>query len=74
MNEEYVGDEVTNGGAFDVAVTSFVLGLVLAIVVLSLFRRAGDGPWTGRCGGSNGLPVRAPREQQPTKQQFTTGV
>ena len=74
-DDNVTGQEITNGGAFDVAVAAFVLGLIQAIVILCLFRRAGDGPAVGCCcAAPNGLPVRAPREQQPTKQQFTSGV
>eukprot|EP00903_Cladosiphon_okamuranus_P019392 g17830.t1 len=62
------------GETFDVAVSGAVFGLIQAIVVFALFRRAGDGPAVGSCCSANGLPIRTPRVQQPTKQQYAAGT
>ena len=68
-------DESTLGETFDVAVSGAVFGLIQAIVVFCFFRRAGDGPgMRSSCCSSNGLPVRTPRVQQPSKQQYAAGA
>lgn len=67
-NDEWPGStyDFEYGATFGVGVLAFLIGLVDAIILLILFRRAGDGPCFSR--GAR------PQETPPIKQQYPAGM